>query len=303
MSHLRWMCGFAPVLLLAATGCGGSAPQVSSPGAAEVASAENPGPAEEDESTVDLSEHHRHHHHGGFSMFIAMSLDSLGESPEQVAAISKIRDEMHDQMKAAHQAEKAVLLALADGLASGNVDHAKVEAAIAELSAAEEGVHEAVAGSLNELHAVLTPPQRAALVAKLEAHFEVWNRENSGAEPGEKEHHKGHLAALAKEVGLSPEQVATIRASLKTRMGGNHFDRAKAEERLEAFGVAFASDTFDAKTLTAGGGMNAHLAVWGVRRMAHLYEAAAPVLTPEQRTKLAESIRKHANYKRTQDRT
>src|ERR1700683_3269289 len=49
---------------------------------------------EDDESAADLGEHHRHHHHGGVTMFIAMSLDSLGVSPEQEKAIEKIQGDL-----------------------------------------------------------------------------------------------------------------------------------------------------------------------------------------------------------------
>jgi hypothetical protein len=37
--------------------------------------------------------------------------------------------------------------------------------------------------------------------------------------------------------------------------------------------------------------------------MARFYEAAVPVLTADQRAKLADSLRRHANYKRTQAET
>jgi hypothetical protein len=78
-----------------------------------------------------------------------------------------------------------------------------------------------------------------------------------------------------------------------------HYDKAEAEAHLKAFAAAFEADTFDAKTVTTGGPANAHLAAWGAHRMAHFYEAVTPVLTPDQRTKLADIVRHHANYKRT----
>jgi hypothetical protein len=37
------------------------------------------------------------------------------------------------------------------------------------------------------------------------------------------------------------------------------------------------------------------MARWGATRMERFYEAAAPILTPDQRTKLASEIREHAN--------
>ena len=38
------------------------------------------------------------------------------------------------------------------------------------------------------------------------------------------------------------------------------------------------------------------MAAWGITRTVHFYEAVLPVLTPEQRAKLAGDIRRHANY-------
>ena len=85
---------------------------------------------EDEEAAADLSEHHRHHHHGGVTMFIAMSLDSLGVSPEQAADIEKIQGDLFAKMEPAHVAEQNVLNVLADGIAAGKIDDAKVDAAI-----------------------------------------------------------------------------------------------------------------------------------------------------------------------------
>ena len=82
--------------------------------------------------------------------------------------------------------------------------------------------------------------------------------------------------------------------------GEKPFDCAEAEAHLKAFGAAFTSDHFDPKAVPTGGAVNAHLATWGITRTVRLYEAANPVLTPPQRTKLADELRRHANYKRSE---
>jgi Spy/CpxP family protein refolding chaperone len=293
--------------LIFSLACGGKSPPASSPG--DVAEAGSAGDVsqvgageEQDEATADLAEHHRHHSHGGVAMFIAMSLDGLGTSSDQDQAIAKIQADMHAKMAPAHDAEKAVLLVVADGVAAGAIDHGKLDAAISELATASAGVHDAVADSLNQLHATLTPAQRAALVQKVEAHFEVWAHVNSQDEDASKDAHGGHLAQLAKELALTPDQVEQVRASFEQAgEKAPRFDRAEADAHLKAFGDAFQGDTFDAKTLTTGRDVNAHMAVWGMRRMIRLYEALTPVLTPEQRAKVSELIRRHANYKRSDD--
>jgi Spy/CpxP family protein refolding chaperone len=306
MGRTRWMIGLTPAVLAVVVGCGSSAPPATSPnGAADVAPAGPVAADGQDESTTDLAEHHRHHHHGGFAMFIAMSLDSLGTTPEQDAAIKKIGADLRAKLLPAHDAEKALLATLADGVAAGTIDQAKVDAAIAQISSVSAGVHGAVADSLNELHGVLTPPQRVALVDKVEAHLHVWHKANSEDEPAEKDAHGGHLGKLAKDLALSTDQVEKIRASFKTSIAGSkvHFDGTAAEAHLKAFGAAFEADSFDAKTLTTGGPANANIASWGATRMATFYEAVNPVLTADQRTKLADQLRHHANYKRTATET
>jgi Spy/CpxP family protein refolding chaperone len=307
MMHSRWNTMLAAMLLIAAAGCGGSSHSATEPsgsGTSDVAEATPQGEIAqvgagegEDESTADLAEHHRHHHHGGFAMFIAMSLDSLNATPEQAAAIAKIRTDMRAAMAPAHDAEKTVLLALADGIAANKIDQPKVDAAIAELTTAAASVHGAVAGSLTALHATLLPPQRAALVDKVESHFEVWHHTNAPDEAATRDAHGGQLGALATELALSPQQVETIRASFTSSIVGvPQFDRAEADAHIKAFGEAFTSDSFDPKALSTGGDVNAHMATWGITRTVRFYEAVLPVLSPEQRAKLADNLRRHANY-------
>lgn len=288
------MWSLTPALFAMVVGCAESTPQAASPGDVATTTAAT---GEEDPSATELREHHRHHHHGGFAMFIAMSLESIGATPEQEAKIKAIRDDLHAKTEPAHEAEKAVLVILADGIAAGTIDTAKVDAAIAQVTTAASGVHDAVADSLNQLHDVLTPEQRAALVGKVEAHLEVWAKVNAEQETADNDVRTGHLDHLAKELALSTDQAEKIRTAIAGR--GHHFDPAKAQEHMRAFGAAFTADKFDSKSLTTGGPANAHVATWGITRTAHFYEAVTPVLTPDQRTKLADLVRKHANYQRS----
>ncbi len=307
MARTSSFFGLAGILLTAAIGCGGSSPPTNNPGtggSADVAEAQPRGDVaqvgageDEDESTADLAEHHRHHHHGGFAAFVAISLEQLNATPEQKAAIEKIRSDMFQKMEPAHDAEKVVLLALADGIAANKFDQPKLDGAIAQLSTASGQIHDAVAGEIDQLHETLTPPQRAALVDKVEAHFEVWHHSNGADEHKERDAHGGQLAMLGKQLGLSADQIEKARTSFEQSMAGvPKFDRSEAEAHMKAFGEAFASDKFDAKTLPTKGDLNAHMAIWGITRTMKFYEAVTPVLTPEQRTKLADSIRHHANY-------
>ncbi|HET9989445.1 MAG TPA: Spy/CpxP family protein refolding chaperone, partial [Kofleriaceae bacterium] len=231
-------------------------------------------------------------------MFVAMSLDTLGVDDNQRAQIEKIQVDIHAELKPAHDAEKTVLLALADGVAAGSVDQARTDAAIGQLAQVSASAHDAVADSLNALHQTLTPAQRQALVDKIEAHLAVWHETNSPDETAARDKHGGHLAKLATDLSLTPDQVEKIRGNFTTSMSAApKFDSAEVDAHFKMFAEAFASDRFDAHALKGGGMVSSHMAVWGLTRMSHLYAAAAPVLTPEQRTRAADQLRHHANYK------
>jgi Spy/CpxP family protein refolding chaperone len=277
--------------------CGGES-ATGAPPAAPTAAAAAVSP-EDDEAVADLGEHHRHHHHGGVVMFIAMTLDSLGVSPEQAAAVEKIQGDLFAKMEPAHVAEQNMLNVLADGIAAGKIDTAKVDAAIDSVKTASTGVHEAVIDSLNQLHNVLTPEQRAALVDKVEAHWEVWKKANGQEEKAGDATHPGHLDRLAKDLNLAPDQVEKIRTTFadKVKSHPQKFDPAQVDAHIQEFGTAFKAATFDAKTLVRGPFVHQHLAVWGARRTAHFYEAIDPLLTPEQRVKLSAEIKEHAAAK------
>nr|HEX4312895.1 Spy/CpxP family protein refolding chaperone [Kofleriaceae bacterium] len=302
MKRSTILSALAPVLVSALIACGGAAaPPAATPasGGTTTAAAGTPAQAddpaateEQDDASLDVQEQHRHHSHGGIAGFIAMSLDGLNVSDDQRETITKIQHDMHDKLRASRDAEKALLLAVADGVAAGTVDRAKLDDNIARVGAESAKLHDAVADSLNALHTALTPPQRQALVDKVEAHLGVWHRENEG---------KGrHLAQLAADFGLSADQVDKIRTAYQASNDkAPRYDNSEAENHVKAFGDAFVKDQFDAHALTTGGAVNAHMATWGMIRTVNLYTAAAPVLTPEQRAKVADSIRRHANYKRS----
>jgi Spy/CpxP family protein refolding chaperone len=286
MPATKQVTGLFAMLLLgtgAMLGCGGSAAANAPP--ATVAGAS----ADEQDAAAGLIEHHRYHHHGGVTLLIALSLDTLGLSPEQKPTVEKIRSDLHARMEPARSAEQVLLGTLADGLAGGTLDPVKVDAAVAQVTSAAATVHDASTDALNQLHAVLTPPQRAALVDKLEAHWSVWQKANT--------EESGDLARLTADLDLSPDQVDKIRASqAETTKALPPFDPQEVAAHIRAFGDSFRASTFDAKALTTGANATAHMAGWGSAKMAHFIESVSVVLTPDQRGKLAQMLRQHANH-------
>jgi Spy/CpxP family protein refolding chaperone len=252
--------------------------------------------AEEDERlTMEIQTEHRHHH-TGFAGLVAMAVDTLGTSDEQSAALDKIRSSFDKKMKSIREADRAFDIALADGVAAGSIDKAKVDAAVARDVSAAANAHAAVDEELNELHAALRPEQRAALVDKVEAEWALWKDTNAQDQVTQSSKRDGHLNHFAKTFALTDDQAAKARAAIEaTKEAKAPFDTAVADAHMSAFSAAFVADTFDAKKLPWAVSENSHLVSRGAERSARFYEAVTPILTPEQRTKVADELREHAN--------
>jgi Spy/CpxP family protein refolding chaperone len=270
-----------------------SATAPSASAAASAAGSADAAVAAEDESVnEELRDYHRHHHHGGMVLFISMAIDTLGLDPAKKAQVEKIQSDLHAKMAPARDAERDLLSTLADGVATGKIDTAKVDAGIAKMAAASAGIHGATADALTQLHDALTPVERGALVDKVKANWEVWHQVNVDEKAGSDE--KGApLAKLTALLALTPDQVDTIRKALSADVPVTPpSDPKPVDAYIQAFAMAFTADKFDAKSLaptaTASAG---HLARHGGARMARFYEAVAPVLTPDQRAKLSAHLR------------
>ncbi len=250
--------------------------------------------ADQDGAAKELRNHHRHHHHGGVAMFIHMAIDTLGVSADKKVQLEKLQTDLHAKMAPSREAGRAVLTILADGVAAGKIDDGKLSAALAKQDAAAGAVHAATIDTLNKLHDLLSPAERAALVDKVKAHVAVWKKANA-EEHGNKEK-GGHLAALTEELGLTADQADKISAALKKDAPPKP-DHTAIDAHIKAFEAAFVADKFDAKTLTTADAANKSISKNGSARIARFYKIVTPLLTPEQRTKLAENIRERLNDK------
>jgi Spy/CpxP family protein refolding chaperone len=240
----------------------------------------------------DLRSYHRLHHHGGVAMFVSMAIDTLGLDPAKKAQVEKIQTDLHAKMAPARDADHDLLSTLADGIAAGKIDTAKVDAAVAKVGTASANVHTATMDAMTQLHDALSPAERAALVDKVKAHAEVWHKVNVDEKASAKE--KGtHLARLTELLTLTPDQVDKISTALATEPAATpQTDQKPVDTYIQAFATAFTADKFDPKSLNAPATAAAgHMARHGGARMARFYEAVTPVLTPDQRTKLAAHLR------------
>ena len=271
-----------------ASGCAGSSE--AKPAAAPVSVT-----ASDDPTNQGLVEHHRYHHHGGVMLLVAMSLDTLGVSAEQRAAVEKIRAHLHGHIEQSRLAEQSLSVALADGLVAASFDAPRIDAAVAQVEAAAAGVHQACAEALNELHGLLTPEQRAALVDKIESHWAVWQEANAEAtEPKGTPH--DYLVILTADLALTPEQVSKIRAGLVQKDGRKALDPAAVSAHLRAFDDAFRSEKFDARAIDQLNQANVHMAGRGAAHLARFVQIVSPTLTLDQRATYAQSLREHASH-------
>jgi len=242
-----------------------------------------------DPAIGELNEHHRHHHHGGVTQFVSMALETLGlDDAAKRPQLDQVQRDLRACMLPARDVERDLLRVLADGVAAATVDAPRADATIARLNVAALAVNDCSADALNHLHAILSPTERAALVDKVQAHWDVWRQVNH--EDG------GRLTDLADELALTPTQVEQLSGALHAAMSGfgERFDAKKAEAHVQAFSAAFADDSFDARTVL--GNANGLLATHGSARMALFYETVTPLLTQEQRGVLAEHLREHASH-------
>ncbi len=241
---------------------------------------------------------HRHRHHTGVLGLVVMSLRDLDLSPEQRTAVEKIRGELVAKMEPARAAAKDSANTLADGVAANAINRAKVDAAVSKLVTQVQGEHEATLSALDQLHAALTAPQRAALVEGVQAHWEKWKEAQGRDEADDHQHRPGHLLELVRDLGLTKDQAEKIKAKFREQMKSGPQDQAHKEvqDHLQAFATAFKAESFSAKSLSKAKAASGHIARWGATRMVRFLEAATPVLTADQRAKLEKEIRERADH-------
>ncbi len=293
--------GFAFITGVALCACQANTSPSNAPSAASGApvAASSASPASENSkgdpiATAELKEHHRHHHLGGVTQFVAMSLDTLGADSAKRPQIEKIQTSLYACMAPAAEVQNKVLLMLADGVAAGAIDKSKVNTTIAQLKTTPN-VHECSADALNQLHALLSPAERTALADKVQAHWEVWQQSNHDVDARAHELQE-QVSELTHELNLTPDQVEKITTALRTALSGlaSKFDHKQGEAHQESFAKTFVAESFDAKSIAAVA--HGQVAIHGTERMALFYQTLAPLLTPAQRSTLAEHLREHASH-------
>jgi Spy/CpxP family protein refolding chaperone len=277
----------------------------------------------------------KHHHGHGMEGLMMASLESLELKPEQKTAVDGVVSDLEKLGDAAKDPRAKLEGDVADGVAAGKLDHKKIDADIAALSAAVAATEPSMQDAINRLYKTLDADQRKKLVETMrekgkEMHehmggehehmggeHEHMGGEHEGKGPGGHEHEgkgpghehegmgghehegmgEGPLMKLGEELALTPEQKDKLKGKLEAQMKANRAamktKMEAMEKHMDAIGTAFEGDKFDAKK--AGVGAQAPEMVKGMAtQKVQFVETLLSVLTPEQRTKFAATLKEHA---------
>jgi Spy/CpxP family protein refolding chaperone len=217
--------------------------------------------------------HGGHHAHGPRLLGAALKLDSL--TPAQRSQIEQLVAQRRAAQVPVRQADAQVLTVLAQQVEQAKVDDAALAPSLAAKRGAAAAAQQVDRAALVQLHAVLTPAQRAQLVDGIEGRFAQGRAAWAGkGGPG-----GGRL-------GLTDAQRAEVRANLQAQGATAPSPQARAQRKAAL--DSFRGDSFDASALAQSGR--------GEDREMRMTRAMIPVLTPNQRATLAGHLRQRAAH-------
>jgi Spy/CpxP family protein refolding chaperone len=247
-------------------------------GAGGIALAQQASPPQSDAAP----EHDGYHGHHEGILGRALALSSL--TGDQRTAIERLVQTRRAAEAPVKQADARLLTVLATQVEQASVNPQALAPDLQARDGAATAARAVDRETLQQLHDLLTPAQRGALVDAMEA----------GDAGGYG--HRGHeqLAHMEQRLGLTEQQEALVAANLRAERaghqggpdGGRHGHPGAGKQ---AWLESFRTDSFNA---TASGGQP-----WAGHRgdhMEHLMQAMVPVLTPAQRAELAAHLRHRA---------
>lgn len=249
---------------------------------------------------------------GSPEMLLATALRELTLTDAQKTAIQAAADSLHGERGERggddHDGDPAGRKALAAGVRAGKVDpKAAVQAPTEDPKAVERRTKGAAA--LKTLHATLTPEQRKTLVDSATKRADAVVAPNDAPEAGA---HGARVAAmgamrgvrgsrvmrLTRDLELTDEQKKSMEKAIEGVMPKEDREAHKAQAEAARTAMktrlaAFATDTFDAAAYVKA---QADEAAKGRpapgAQLASELSVVVPLLTPEQRTKLAAKLEK-----------
>ncbi len=193
------------IAALALSACGGSQPPAPAapPPAPTMSAAAAPAPApvvsaapvtSATTAAAPAPEHKFDHrfHHPAIGMLM-VEVAQVGLRPEQQTAVDAIKADLDKQADASKAQRTQLTSDIADGVAAGKLDKAKIDADVKKLQQAADSTTKSVQDSVNKLHQTLDATQRKKLVDSMQAKAEEMREHGAGEmhEPGHGEHGMG----------------------------------------------------------------------------------------------------------------
>jgi len=209
------------------------------------------------------------------------ALARVGLRAEQQAQVDKLLAKTDQRLAPLRQRALKLGAEVAAQIRSGKVDGAKLLPQLAQLRVAALTQRPALLDGLNELHQILDAKQRTALVEQVKKRHKA------------RHHRRGKLVRLAKALDLTDEQMVQLARIAHRQIASadpvEHVRRFLAVRRaFKQAAAAFISDSFDAHQLELVRLMERrHKRAGKVLAMA---AEALPLLTPEQRDRLAKIV-------------
>jgi Spy/CpxP family protein refolding chaperone len=236
---------------------------------------------------------HEGHHKGHRAGLIgdALKLDSL--TAAQRAAIEQLAQTRRTAEIPVRQADAQVLTVLAQQVEQAAINRSALAPTVSARETAAVAARGVDLDTVQKLHDLLTPAQRGQLVDAAEAQFQAhaggWQKGDGGAGRG------GHLAEIAKKLGLTDQQKAQIATNLRAERQAEGTPSSHPDLRGagKAWLESFRGDTFNA---SASAPNLPQMIEHRANRMEDLLTAAVPVLTPAQRAELASHLRARAAH-------
>lgn len=265
-----------PIALVAAT-AGGSAAAAAPSSEAQAPTScegmEGSAPTQTSEAPPREAEQQQREPFGPVAL-IGEGLSKICLNDEQRAEIEKLGQRVSSKEEAVMDARRSLRSAIVQQLESGTIDERSLGDEIDGLVKAREDASPALRKALEDLHGILDPGQRTALVDAIQHRIQ----ENTEAS-------RGWSEDLAKDLRLSGDQKSRVKEVLARSKPQLDEER----ERMRTILDAFKGDAFSMERLVPITDVGKRTRA-RAEAMVNMAKELAAILTPEQRTELAKRL-------------
>jgi Spy/CpxP family protein refolding chaperone len=224
----------------------------------------------------------------GNAAWFLNAVSSVTLSYEQQQLQISVRQQVSARSELVAIARRRLVGLVADGIASGTFDDARLGAALEEILAAAEQRGPAVVEALLRLHQGLTPAQRASVAGTVTAGISL----QAGQAGGEREQVQQRVNSLTASVTLTAAQTAQMKADIIDvfrRYAPDLVEEADIRrQQLGKLAQAFAGTYFEPTlaSVSATSDLEAK-----AQRLVAFARTLSKILTPEQRLQVAAALR------------